>query len=120
MRRTAYHAGYVLPNLAVVYKEAPASDFDLSAAGHACDETKECMPLTHSLATRLGKTLTEARKSGELWWLRPDALTKVTIEYLQQEDGSVSPLHIRAIVVSTQHAEPSLAMRRQEVQRRSH
>ena len=33
--------------------------------GYASDETSDCMPLTHSMATRLGKTLTDVRKSGE-------------------------------------------------------
>jgi len=47
--------------------------------GYASDETADCMPLTHSMATRLGKVLTEVRKSGELWWLRPDGKTQVTI-----------------------------------------
>merc|ERR1711874_445365 len=40
--------------------------------GYATDETEDCMPLTHLMATRLGKTLTDVRKSGEFWWLRPD------------------------------------------------
>lgn len=39
--------------------------------GYATDETQSAMPLTHYLATRLGKTLTEVRKDGSLWWLRP-------------------------------------------------
>merc|ERR1711957_267854 len=39
--------------------------------GYASDETEDCMPLTHSIATRLGKKLTDVRKSGDLWWLRP-------------------------------------------------
>merc|ERR1712226_412328 len=64
--------------------------------GHASDETEDCMPLTHSMATRLGKKLTDVRKSGLLWWLRPDGKTQVTIEYLQ-------------------HAEPSKATRCKEV-----
>jgi len=51
--------------------------------GYASDETEDCMPLTHSMATRLGKKLTDVRKSGKLWWLRPDGKTQVTIEYLQ-------------------------------------
>merc|ERR1711939_48017 len=59
--------------------------------GYASDETADCMPLTHSMATRLGKKLTDVRKSGLLWWLRPDGKTQVTIEYLQKEDGSVQP-----------------------------
>merc|ERR1712194_961096 len=49
----------------------------------------DCMPLTHSIATRLGKKLTDVRKSGDLWWLRPDGKTQVTIEYLQRADGAV-------------------------------
>ena len=57
--------------------------------GYASDETEDCMPLTHSMATRLGKVLTDVRKSGLLWWLRPDGKTQVTIEYLQKADGSV-------------------------------
>ena len=50
--------------------------------GYASDETEDTMPLTHSMATRLGKTLTDVRKSGELGWLRPEGKTQVTIEYL--------------------------------------
>merc|ERR1712238_179436 len=60
--------------------------------GYASDETLDFMLLTHSIATRLGKTLTDVRKSGHLWWLRPDGKTQVTIQYLQREDGSVEPL----------------------------
>merc|ERR1719517_262355 len=83
--------------------------------GYATDETEDCMPLTHSVATKLGKTLTDVRKSGELWWLRPDGKTQVTIEYLQKADGSVEPLKFHTIVISTQHAEPSKATRCKEV-----
>merc|ERR1711871_1818734 len=83
--------------------------------GYATDETEDCMPLTHSMATRLGKTLTEVRKSGLLWWLRPDGKTQVTIEYLQKADGTVEPLKIHTVVISTQHAEPSKATRCKEV-----
>merc|ERR1739845_173244 len=83
--------------------------------GYASDETEDCMPLTHSMATRLGKTLTDVRKSGELWWLRPDGKTQVTIEYKQKSDGSVEPLKIHTVVISTQHAEPLKATRKKEV-----
>merc|ERR1719194_208910 len=83
--------------------------------GYASDETEDCMPLTHSMATRLGKTLTDVRKSGLLWWLRPDGKTQVTIEYLQKADGSVEPRKIHTVVISTQHAEPSKAKRSEEV-----
>merc|ERR1711870_6073 len=83
--------------------------------GYASDETEDCMPLTHSMATRLGKKLTDVRKSGHLWWLRPDGKTQVTIEYLQKSDGSVEPKKIHTVVISTQHAEPIKATRRKEV-----
>jgi len=82
--------------------------------GYASDETEDCMPLTHSMATRLGKVLTDVRKSGLLWWLRPDGKTQVTIEYLQKADGSVEPRKIHTVVISTQHAEPLKAVRTKE------
>jgi len=82
--------------------------------GYASDETEDCMPLTHSMATRLGKVLTDVRKSGLLWWLRPDGKTQVTIEYLQKADGSVEPKKIHTVVISTQHAEPLKALRSKE------
>jgi len=82
--------------------------------GYASDETADCMPLTHSMATRLGKKLTDVRKSGDLWWLRPDGKTQVTIQYLQKADGSVQPLKIHTVVISTQHAEPLKAVRSKE------
>jgi S-adenosylmethionine synthetase len=66
------------------------------------------------MATRLGKKLTDVRKNGELWWLRPDGKTQVTIEYKQNVDGSVEPLKIHTVVISTQHAEPSKALRSKE------
>merc|ERR1711874_675575 len=96
-------------------------DLDIGAGdqgimfGYASDETEDCMPLTHSMATRLGKKLTDVRKSGLLWWLRPDGKTQVTIEYLQRADGSVEPQKIHTVVISTQHAEPSKATRKKEV-----
>merc|ERR1712063_94602 len=74
--------------------------------GYASDETEDCMPLTHSMATKLGKKLTDVRKSGELWWLRPDGKSQVTIEYLQKSDGSVEPQKVHTVVIATQHAAP--------------
>merc|ERR1712157_686866 len=96
-------------------------DLDLGAGdqgimfGYASDETADCMPLTHSMATRLGKKLSDVRKSGELWWLRPDGKTQVTIQYQQKTDGSVEPQKIHTVVISTQHAEPLKATRCKEV-----
>jgi len=84
--------------------------------GYASDETEDCMPLTHSMATKLGKKLTDVRKSGELWWLRPDGKTQVTIQYVQKPDGSVEPQKIHTVVISSQHAEPGKALRTKEVE----
>merc|ERR1712185_759553 len=95
-------------------------DMDLGAGdqgimfGYASDETEDCMPLTHSMATTLGYTLTDVRKNGKLWWLRPDGKTQVTIEYKQKADGSVEPQKIHTVVISTQHAEPLKAVRSKE------
>merc|ERR1719160_879464 len=96
------------------------ADLDVGAGdqgimfGYASDETEVCMPLTHLLATLLGKKLTDVRKSGHLWCLRPDGKTQVTIEYLQKADGSVEPQKIHTVVISTQHAEPLKAVRTKE------
>jgi len=82
--------------------------------GYASDETSDCMPLTHLVATRLGKKLTDVRKDGSLWWLRPDGKTQVTVEYKQNSDGSVEPLKVHTVVISTQHAAPGVAKRTEE------
>jgi len=83
--------------------------------GYASDETADAMPLTHLVATRLGKKLTDVRKDGTLWWLRPDGKTQVTIEYKKNDDGSVEPLKLHTVVISTQHADPGKAKRSDEV-----
>ena len=68
--------------------------------GFASDETEELMPLAITLAHKLSKRLTDARKSKEISYLRPDGKTQVTIEY---EDDK--PIRVDTIVVSTQHEE---------------
>lgn len=72
--------------------------------GYATDETPECMPLTHLLATNLVTRLSEVRNNGVLGWLRPDAKTQVTIEY-KNENGAMVPLRVHTVVISTQHSE---------------
>jgi len=47
--------------------------------GYASNETPELMPLTHVLATKLIRRLSEARNQGILPWLRPDAKTQALI-----------------------------------------
>lgn len=66
--------------------------------GFACSETPELMPLPISLAHRISRQLTLARKTGQLPYLRPDGKTQVTVIY---EDGR--PIGIDTILVSTQH-----------------
>merc|ERR1712159_780103 len=97
-------------------------DLDIGAGdqgimfGYASDETADCMPLTILMATRLGKKLTDVRKNGQLWWLRPDGKTQVTIQYMQNEDGSVEPMKIHTVVISSQHAEPLKATKCKEME----
>jgi S-adenosylmethionine synthetase len=68
--------------------------------GFACDETPELMPLPISLAHRLVKHLSQARKEGQFPYLRPDSKSQVTVEY---KDGK--PVAVRTVVISTQHSE---------------
>lgn len=75
--------------------------------GYATDETDELMPLSHALATRLGKQLTIARKTGLLTFLRPDGKTQVTVEY-KNVDGRMVPQRVHTILISTQH-EPNVS-----------
>jgi S-adenosylmethionine synthetase len=67
--------------------------------GYACDETPELMPAPIMFAHRLGRELTRIRKTGKVKWLRPDAKSQVSVEYV---DGK--PTRIVNVVISTQHA----------------
>ena len=68
--------------------------------GFACRETPELMPMPIEMAHRLGRRLSEMRRSGSLPFLRPDGKSQVTVEYA---DGK--PVRIDTVVVSTQHAD---------------
>ena len=66
--------------------------------GYACRETEVLMPLPIHVAHRMAEQLTEARKSGQVPYLRPDGKTQVSFEY---EDGR--PVSLKTVLVSTQH-----------------
>ena len=66
--------------------------------GYASNETDVLMPAPITFSHRLVQRQAEARKSGLLPWLRPDAKSQVTCRY---ENGKVAG--IDAVVLSTQH-----------------
>lgn len=66
--------------------------------GFACNETPELMPAPIDYSHRLVNKLAELRFSKEVPWLRPDAKSQVTMEYV---DGK--PTRVHTVVVSTQH-----------------
>ncbi len=67
--------------------------------GYACNETPELMPAPIMYAHLLGRELTRIRKSGKVKWLRPDAKSQVSVQYINDQ-----PVRITNVVVSTQHA----------------
>jgi len=56
------------------------------------------MPAPIMFAHRLGRKLTQIRKSGKVHWLRPDAKSQVSVVYENDE-----PVSISNVVISTQH-----------------
>lgn len=67
--------------------------------GYAVNETPQLMPLPIWLSHRVMERQAQLRKDGRLPWLRPDAKSQVTIQYV---DGK--PHKIDTVLVSTQHA----------------
>lgn len=67
--------------------------------GYAVNETPQLMPLPIWLSHRLMERQSQLRKDGRLPWLRPDAKSQVTIQYI---DGK--PHKIDTVLISTQHA----------------
>ena len=68
--------------------------------GYACTETEALMPAPIHLSHQILKSLSEARHSGALPLLGPDAKSQVTLRY---ENGK--PVGASSIVVSAQHSE---------------
>lgn len=93
------------PDIAQGVNEGTGLDLDQGAGdqglmfGYACDETSVLMPMPITYAHALTKRQAEVRKAGILPWLRPDAKSQVTIEYLDNV-----PRRVEAVVLSTQHS----------------
>ena len=71
--------------------------------GYACWETKEFLPLSYVLASKLAKRAKEVREKGILPYLRPDGKMEVTVEY---NDGRIT--RVDTVVISLQH-DPSVS-----------
>ena len=67
--------------------------------GYACNETENLMPVAINTAHRIVERQSLLRHKGNLPWLRPDAKSQVTIQYI---DGK--PDRVDTVVLSTQHS----------------
>lgn len=76
--------------------------------GFANSDTDALMPAPIYYSHKLLEHLAELRHSGKLNWLRPDAKSQVTIQYV---DGK--PSKVDAVVISSQHA-PSVTQKQIE------
>ncbi len=66
--------------------------------GYACRETESLMPAAIHYSHAILKSLAEARHSGALFKLGPDAKSQVSLEYVNGK-----PVRATSVVVSTQH-----------------
>ena len=67
--------------------------------GYACNETDVLMPMPIYYAHKLTRRLAEARRAGDLDFLRPDGKSQVTVEYAHGK-----PKRIHTVLISTQHS----------------
>ena len=99
------------PDIAMGVDTGGAGDQGLMF-GYACDETAELMPLPIMMAHKLVRRLSEARRSGELPFLRSDGKSQVSVEY-----AGAQPVRIDAVVISTQHADMDIEELRAQVKK---
>lgn len=96
--------GQQSPDIAVGVKETGSDDQGAGDQGlmfgYATNETPEFMPLTLSMSHKLVRDLATLRKAEKVNWLRPDAKSQVSVQYV---DGKAT--RIDTIVVSTQHSD---------------
>lgn len=94
-------------NQAYEFKQGDISNSELDAIGagdqgmmfgYATNETEAYMPMPAYLASKMAFRLTQVRKEGLVYYLRPDGKTQVTVEY---EDDK--PVRVDTVVLSTQH-----------------
>jgi S-adenosylmethionine synthetase len=85
------------PDIAMGVDTGGAGDQGLMF-GYACDETDVLMPMPIELAHKLCRRLSDARRAGEVNFLRPDGKSQVSVEYVNGR-----PERIDAVVISTQH-----------------
>lgn len=73
--------------------------------GYATDEwdTKFLHPYSHWLANKICEEMADQRHSGEIAWLRPDSKSQVILEYKKEANGSLKPIRVYNILISTQH-----------------
>ncbi len=81
-----------------LYKEQGAGDQGMMF-GYAVAETDDLMPMPIQFANQLVLRLAQARKAGEIKFVRPDSKSQVTVQY---EDNKAK--RVDAIVISTQHS----------------
>lgn len=67
--------------------------------GYATNETESYMPAPIAYAHQLMARQAALRKAGVLPWLRPDAKSQVTLNYVDKK-----PVSVNTVVLSTQHA----------------